>query len=71
MQYSRRAFVGIERGLQMTKAAGTRIMTASTTLTMAKRSIPFPADIEYEYTGTGASTQEVGRCLEYVRAALA
>jgi sugar phosphate isomerase/epimerase len=165
----------IERGLQMTKAAGTRIMTASTTLTMAKRSIPFfekhdvllglhghsnledpnqfatpasfeqglamsklyrinldighfaaagfdsvafirahhdritnlhlkdrkkkdganmpfgqgdtpihpvlqlmkeeaypfPADIEYEYAGVGTSTQELGRCLEYVRAALA
>jgi sugar phosphate isomerase/epimerase len=165
----------IERGLQMTKAMGTRIMTASTTLTMAKRSIPFfekhavllalhghsnledpnqfatpasfeqglamsklyrinldighfaaagfdsvafirahhakitnlhlkdrkkndganmpfgqgdtpiksvlqlmkkeaypfPAYVEYEYAGTGTSTQEVARSLEYVRAALA
>jgi sugar phosphate isomerase/epimerase len=165
----------IERGLQMTKACGTRIMTASTTLTMAKRSIPFfakhdvvlglhghsnledpnqfatpasfeqglamselyrinldighfaaagfdslafirahhakitnvhlkdrkkndganmpfgqgdtpvkqvlqlmkkeaylfPADIEYEYAGTGSSTEELGKSLEYVRAALA
>jgi sugar phosphate isomerase/epimerase len=165
----------IERGLEMTQALGTRIMTASTTLTMAKRSVPFfesrgltlglhghsnlsdpnqfatpesfvrglamssryrvnldighfsaagfdsvafirehharvtnvhvkdrknhdgpnmtfgqgdtpvkavlqllkvekypiPADIEYEYAGTGSSTQELGRCLDYVRTALA
>jgi sugar phosphate isomerase/epimerase len=31
----------IERGIQMTRALGAQIMTASTTLTMAKRSIPF------------------------------
>lgn len=165
----------IERGLQMTEAVGSRIMTASTTLTMAKRSLPFfqkrgltlalhghsnledpnqfatpesfeqalamsplyrvnldighfsaagfdsvafirkhharitnlhlkdrknhdgpnepfgqgdtpikpvlellkhegypiPADIEYEYAGSGSSVREVGKCLDYVRAALA
>jgi len=32
---------------------------------------PFPADIEYEYAGAGSSVQEVGKCLDYVRAALA
>jgi len=31
----------------------------------------FPADIEYEYAGAGSSVQEVGKCLDYVRAALA
>jgi sugar phosphate isomerase/epimerase len=30
-----------------------------------------PAHIEYEYAGTGTSTQELAKCLEYVRAALA
>ena len=164
----------IERGLDMTEALGTRIMTASTTLTMAKRCVPFfqkrnfvlalhghsnledpnqfatpdsfeqglalsplyrvnldighfsaagfdpvafirahhqkitnlhlkdrknhdgpnmpfgegdtpikpvlqlleqqglriPADIEYEYAGSGSSVQEVGKCLDYIRAAL-
>lgn len=32
---------------------------------------PIPAYIEYEYTGTGTATQEVGKCLAYARAALA
>jgi sugar phosphate isomerase/epimerase len=31
---------------------------------------PIPAYIEYEYSGTGTPTQEVGKCLDYVRAAL-
>jgi hypothetical protein len=31
----------------------------------------FPADIEYEYAGPGSSVEEVGKCLDYVRAALA
>lgn len=31
----------VEKGFEITKALGTRIMTASTTLTMAKRTIPF------------------------------
>jgi sugar phosphate isomerase/epimerase len=31
----------VERGFQMTRALGTRIMTASTTLTMAKRTLPY------------------------------
>jgi sugar phosphate isomerase/epimerase len=31
----------VERGFAMTKALGTRIMTASTTLTMARRTLPF------------------------------
>ena len=29
-----------------------------------------PADIEYEYAGSGTSVQEVGKCLDYVRATL-
>jgi sugar phosphate isomerase/epimerase len=32
---------------------------------------PIPAYIEYEYAGTGTSTQEIRKCLEYVRSALA
>jgi sugar phosphate isomerase/epimerase len=32
---------------------------------------PIPADIEYEYAGTGSSTQELAKCLQYVRSALA
>jgi hypothetical protein len=32
---------------------------------------PIPADVEYEYAGSGSSVREVGRCLDYVRAALA
>ena len=31
---------------------------------------PIPADIEYEYAGTGSSVEEVARCLAYVRTAL-
>jgi sugar phosphate isomerase/epimerase len=31
---------------------------------------PIPAYIEYEYAGTGTSTQEVGNCLKYVEGAL-
>src|SRR4030081_3583032 len=31
----------VERGFQMTRALGARIMTASTTLTMAKRTLPY------------------------------
>jgi sugar phosphate isomerase/epimerase len=31
----------VDRGFEMTRACGTRIMTASTTLTMARRTIPF------------------------------
>ena len=29
-----------------------------------------PAYIEYEYAGTGTSTQEIGNCLRYVEAVL-
>lgn len=32
---------------------------------------PIPADIEYEYKGTGTPIEEVKRCYEYVRQALA
>jgi sugar phosphate isomerase/epimerase len=32
---------------------------------------PIPAYIEYEYAGTGTSTEEVGNCLKYVKTALA
>jgi sugar phosphate isomerase/epimerase len=32
---------------------------------------PIPAYIEYEYAGGGTSTQELAKCLEYVKAALA
>ncbi|HEY2401897.1 MAG TPA: sugar phosphate isomerase/epimerase [Steroidobacteraceae bacterium] len=32
---------------------------------------PIPAFIEYEYPGTGTATEEVGKCLAYVREALA
>jgi sugar phosphate isomerase/epimerase len=32
---------------------------------------PIPAYIEYEYQGSGTATEEVGKCLNYVRAALA
>ncbi len=32
---------------------------------------PIPADIEYEYRGTGTSPQEVKKCYEYARQALA
>ena len=32
---------------------------------------PIPADIEYEYRGTGTSPEEVKKCYEYARQALA
>lgn len=32
---------------------------------------PIPAYIEYEYSGSGTATEEVGKCLAYARAALA
>jgi sugar phosphate isomerase/epimerase len=32
---------------------------------------PIPAYIEYEYAGAGTSTQEIAKCLEYVKASLA
>jgi sugar phosphate isomerase/epimerase len=31
---------------------------------------PIPAYIEYDYAGTGTPTEEIGKCLAYVRAAL-
>jgi sugar phosphate isomerase/epimerase len=37
---------------------------------LKKEGYPIPAYIEYEYAGDGTSTQEVARCLEYVRSAL-
>jgi sugar phosphate isomerase/epimerase len=41
-------------------------------LQLIKRSNwPIPADIEYEYKGTGTPIEEVKRCYEYVRHALA
>ena len=41
-------------------------------LQLIKRSgWPIPADIEYEYKGTGTPVEEVKRCHEYVRQALA
>ena len=30
-----------------------------------------PALVEYEYRGTGTSTEEVKKCMDYMRAALA
>ena len=40
-------------------------------LTLLKtKHYPIPAYIEYEYTGTGTATEEVGKCLAYVRATL-
>lgn len=38
---------------------------------LKKEAYPIPAYLEYEYAGTGTSTQETGRCLEYVKSALA
>jgi sugar phosphate isomerase/epimerase len=32
---------------------------------------PIPAYVEYEYAGSGSSTQEVAKCLQYVEASLA
>ncbi len=38
---------------------------------LATERYPIPAYVEYEYAGNGTSTQELARCLEYVKAALA
>ena len=38
---------------------------------LKKNKYPIPAFIEYEYKGTGSSTEEVLRCYEYARQALA
>jgi sugar phosphate isomerase/epimerase len=38
---------------------------------LKKEGYPIPADIEYEYAGAGSSVEEVGKCLDYVRGALA
>jgi hypothetical protein len=32
---------------------------------------PIPALVEYEYRGSGTSTEEVKKCMEYMRNALA
>jgi sugar phosphate isomerase/epimerase len=41
-------------------------------LTLLKeKKYPIPAYIEYEYRGTGTSTEEVKKCFEYAKAALA
>jgi sugar phosphate isomerase/epimerase len=37
---------------------------------LKKEKYPIPAYIEYEYAGTGTSTQELRRCLDYVKATL-
>lgn len=37
---------------------------------LKRRRYPIPAYIEYEYAGTGTPTEEVGKCLAYVREAL-
>ena len=38
---------------------------------LKKEKWPIPADIEYEYPGTGTSPEEVKKCMEYARQALA
>jgi sugar phosphate isomerase/epimerase len=38
---------------------------------LKKEGYPIPAYIEYEYAGTGTSTEEVHKCLEYVQSVLA
>ena len=38
---------------------------------LKKEAYPIPAYIEYEYAGTGTSTQELRKCLDYVRSMLA
>ena len=38
---------------------------------LKKERWPIPADIEYEYRGVGSSTEEVKKCLEYAKKALA
>jgi sugar phosphate isomerase/epimerase len=39
--------------------------------TLRKERWPIPADIEYEYRGTGSPTEEVKKCYEYAKQALA
>jgi sugar phosphate isomerase/epimerase len=39
--------------------------------TLKKERWPIPADIEYEYRGTGTPTQEVKKCYGYAKQALA
>jgi sugar phosphate isomerase/epimerase len=38
---------------------------------LKKEAYPIPAYIEYEYAGTGTSTQELHKCLDYVNSVLA
>lgn len=38
---------------------------------LKKEGYPIPAYVEYEYAGTGTSTEEVAQCLKYVKSALA
>jgi len=38
---------------------------------LKKEKWPIPADIEYEYKGAGTSPQEVKKCMDYARQALA
>jgi sugar phosphate isomerase/epimerase len=38
---------------------------------LKKEKWPIPADVEYEYRGEGTSPQEVKKCLEYAKQALA
>jgi sugar phosphate isomerase/epimerase len=38
---------------------------------LKKERWPIPVDIEYEYRGAGTSSEEVKKCLEYARQALA
>jgi sugar phosphate isomerase/epimerase len=38
---------------------------------LKKEGYPIPAYVEYEYAGAGTSVEEVARCLEYVKSALA
>jgi sugar phosphate isomerase/epimerase len=40
-------------------------------LLLKAKQYPIPALIEYEYRGTGTSTEEVKKCMDYMRAALA
>ena len=40
-------------------------------LLLKEKKYPIPAYIEYEYRGTGSSTEEVKKCFEYAKAALA
>jgi hypothetical protein len=38
---------------------------------LKKERWPIPAYVEYEYRGPGSSVEEVKKCLDYARAALA